>query len=226
MTYFDYSTAPYPIREDIANAHRTFWQKLAGPGSWWTGTERVAIARESRNALTCAFCAERKQALSPYAVSGTHTHDGGLPYRAIDAVHRIITDQNRLTQSFVDENDANGLSKAAYVELVGVVVAVFSIDEFHRALGLPIEALPEASPGEPDRYTPAVLSDDIGFVPTIPPHGAVGKEADLCGAHASKFCASLRGSGTAHRIVVGSEGTLTGTKKKKDGVVYTLKERF
>lgn len=46
------------------------------------------------------------------------------------------------------------------------------------------------------------------------------------GAHASKFCASLRGSGTAHRIVVGSEGTLTGTKKKKDGVVYTLKERF
>lgn len=179
MQSFDYNNAPYPIRTDIAEAHRAFWQKLSQPGSWWTGAERIAMARETRNALECPFCAERKQALSPNAVSGVHKHDGGLPYRAIDAVHRIITDQGRLTQSFVDDNHANGLSKPAYVELVGVVVAVFSIDEFHRALGMPVEALPEAQPGEPDHYTPAMLSEDIGFVPTVPPDGAVGREADL-----------------------------------------------
>lgn len=179
MTHFDYRNAPYQIRADIAQAHRAYWQRLGNAGNWWTGAQRIAIAQETRNALTCAFCEERKQALSPYSVTGQHEHSGSLPDRATDAVHRIITDQSRITRSYVDDNAANGLSKEAYVELVGVVVAVFSIDEFHRGLGMPVEPLPDAQPGEPDHYTPAVLSEDMGFVPTIPPEGATGKEADL-----------------------------------------------
>ena len=62
---------------------------------------------------------------------------------------------------------------------MGIVVAVLSIDEFHRALGMPVEPLPEARPGSPSEYTPTRLSEDIGFVPTVPPDGAVGEEADL-----------------------------------------------
>ncbi len=179
MTFFDYSAAPFPIRSDIPAAYRAYWQKLAAPGSWWSGEQRLAIARETRNALTCAFCAARKSALSPYAVEGEHEHNGGLPAPAIDAVHRIITDQTRITGTYVNDNAANGLSKEAYVELVGVVVAVFSIDEFHRALGLPVEQLPQAVAGQPSGYRPALLSEDIGFVPTVPPEGAAGNEADL-----------------------------------------------
>jgi len=179
MAYFDYADAPFPIRNDIREAHRSFWQRLARAGSWWTGAQRVAIARESRNALTCDFCARRKEALSPYVFSGTHTHEGGLPDAAIDAVHRIVTDQTRITASWIAGNAAEGLSLEAYVELVGVVVAVFSIDEFSRALGLALELLPEPQSGEPSRYRPAVLADDIGYVPTVPASGAVGNEADL-----------------------------------------------
>jgi hypothetical protein len=179
MTYFDYTTSPYAIREDIGPAHRAFWSRLAKPGNWWTGAQRVAIARESRNALTCRWCAERKKALTPYGGDGTHDHEGGLPDAAIDAVHRIVTDQNRITRRYVENNVDQGLSKEAYVELVGLVVAIFSIDEFHRALGLDVEALPEPEPGEISRYRPAVLSEDMGFVPTVPPEGAVGNEADL-----------------------------------------------
>jgi len=179
MKPFDYSTAPYPIRADIAEAYQAYWQKLAQPGSWWTGRERVAIARESRLALDCSYCKERKQALSPYTYSGSHSHEGGLPESAIDAVHRIITDQSRITQKYVDTNATRDLSKAAYVELVGVVVAMFSIDEFHRALGMPVEALPEPVEGDISRYIPPVLSEDIGFVPTIPPDGTIDREADL-----------------------------------------------
>lgn len=179
MTHFDYRNAPYQIRADIAEAHRAYWQRLGHAGSWWTGAQRIAIAQETRNALTCAFCAERKQALSPYGVAGQHEHSGSLPDRATDAVHRIITDQGRITRAYVDDNAANGLSKEAYVELVGVVVAVFSIDEFHRALGIPVEPLPSAQAGEPDHYKPAVLTEDMGFVPTIPTDGAIGNEADL-----------------------------------------------
>lgn len=179
MTSFDYSDAPFAIRDDMAQAHRKFWQKLARPGSWWTGAQRVAIARESRNALGCEYCKARRLALSPYNFAGEHDHDAAIPDAAVDAVHRVITDQGRITKRYVEDNVAAGLSKDAYVELVGLVVAVFSVDEFHRALGLELEALPEPSAGEPDRHRPAMLSEDIGFVPTVPPDGSVGDEADL-----------------------------------------------
>lgn len=179
MTAFDYESAPWPIRRDIGDAHRAFWVRLAGAGSWWTGAERVAIANESRNALDCGFCAERKGALSPYTLTGVHEHSGGLPESAIDAVHRIVTDQGRITRRWVEDNAADGLSKAAYVELVGIVVCTFSIDEFHRALGLDLEPLPTPVAGQPDHYRPANLAEDIGFVPTVPRDGATGNESDL-----------------------------------------------
>jgi hypothetical protein len=179
VSYFDYADSPYPIRADIPLAHRAYWQKLAAPGSWWSGAERVAIARETRNALDCEYCQQRKSALSPYTFEGEHQHSDGLPVLAVDAVHRIITDQCRITQSYVDDNALQGLSKAAYVELVGIAVAVFSVDEFHRALGVEVEALPDPTSGEISRYTPAMLSEDVGFVPTVPAEGSVGQEADL-----------------------------------------------
>ena len=179
MRYFDYEKAPHPIRPDLAAAHRAYWEVLCRPGSWWSGAERVALAAASRGARDCSFCRERKQALSLYGVEGLHDHDGVLAERVVDAVHRIVTDQSRISRQWVEDNAAHDLSHEAYVELVGVVVAVLSIDEFHRALGLILEVLPVPEPGEIDRYRPAVLSDDIGFVPTIPPEGAVGAEAGL-----------------------------------------------
>lgn len=179
MNHFEYSSSPFPIRADIPAAHRHFWSRLARPGSWWNGQERVAIAQESRNAVSCPFCRSRKAALSPNAVAGEHQSSGGLPDAAVDAVHRVITDQSRITRSYIVANVDAGLSKEAYVELVGIVVAIFSIDEFHRALGLELEALPTPEPGEIKRYRPQELSEDIGFVPTVPRDGNIGNEADL-----------------------------------------------
>ena len=177
--YFDYSKAPFAIRSDIAEAHRKFWDKLASPGSWWTGEQRVAIADESRRAIDCDFCKTRKEALSPYGSANEHQQGGDLPSAVIDAVHRVVTDQNRITRRWVEDNDAGDLQKPGYVELVGIVVATFSIDEFHRALGLDLESLPMHRSGDISRYTPSILGDDIGFVPTVAPEGAVGEESDL-----------------------------------------------
>lgn len=180
MDTFDYSQSPYPIRPDIRKAHQTYWQRLAQPGSWWTGAQRVAIAAESRQASHCTFCKERKQALSPYQFPGTHeaTQDL-LDDITVDAIHRIITDQTRIAAHYIERNVTEGLTKNAYVELVGIVVAMFSIDEFHRGLGLPLEPLPAPEPGQPTHYQPEMLSEDIGFVPTVPPQGAIGAETDL-----------------------------------------------
>lgn len=179
MQAFSYSESPYKIREDLGQAYREYWARLAMPGSWWTGAERIAIAQESRNALTCEFCAQRKQAVSPYSVAGEHDHEDTLDPLAVDAIHRIITDQTRITNSYVQDNLANGLSQEKYVELAGITVVTLSIDEFNRALGLPLEPLPEPIAGEPSHYRPALAIEGTGFVPMIPAEGNVGPEADL-----------------------------------------------
>ena len=176
---FSYTDSPHKIRDDLAGSYREYWARLAKPGSWWTGAERVAIAQESRNAVDCEFCAQRKQALSPYNFAGEHQHDGVLDPRVVDAIHRIVTDQTRITQAYVEENEAAGFSKEQYVELSGIVTVTFSIDEFNRALGLPLEPLPKAEDGDPNHYRPAHAADGTGFVPMIPAAGNVGAEADL-----------------------------------------------
>ncbi len=179
MQAFSYTQSPYKIRENLGQAYREFWARLAKPGSWWTGAQRVAIAQESRNAANCGYCEQRKQALSPYSFAGEHEHDGLLEPVAVDAVHRIITDQSRITLSYIQNNQAEGLSQEPYVELAGIVVVTFSIDEFNRALGLPLEPLPEPEDGQPTHYRPAHAVEGTGFVPMIPADGNVGDEADL-----------------------------------------------
>tara|TARA_R110001599_G_scaffold353817_1_gene598889 strand:+ start:10397 stop:11137 length:741 start_codon:yes stop_codon:yes gene_type:complete len=179
MSHYQYDNSPYPIRTGLAPAYQKYWGALARPGTWFSGAERVAIAGEVRNALNCPFCAERKAALSPYAVKGEHLCGPVLDARVVDAVHRVITDQSRITQAYIDDNAANGLSEERYVELVGVAVTVFSIDEFNRALGLPLEPLPQAEAGNPECYRPAQAKHGTGYVAMIPADGATGREADL-----------------------------------------------
>jgi hypothetical protein len=167
---FAYSDTSFPIRADIAEANRDTWRRIARPGAWWTGAERIAIAAETRNARTCGLCAERKQALSPNAVDGRHDGDHGvLPEAAVDAVHRIVTDQSRLSEAYVADLEAAGISDGHYVELLGVLVAVVSIDSFHRAMGLPPEPLPEPEPGDASQYRPVGLRSGEAWVPMLGP---------------------------------------------------------
>ena len=176
---YQYTSSPYPIRQDLADAYREYWHILAGPGNWFTGAQRIAIAAEVRNALECPFCAQRKKALSPYTMAGEHLAGNVLGAEAIDAIHRAITDQSRITQQYIEDNAKQGLSEEHYVELLSVALIVFSIDEFHRALGLPVEPLPEPLAGDPDHYRPPNTEHGTGYVAMIPPDGAVGSESDL-----------------------------------------------
>ena len=181
MNAFTFSDSPFPIRDDLVAAYRGYWEQLANAGTWWTGEERVAIAEEVRQATQCEYCAERKNALSPYSLSGEHTSADDTPLNAgtIDAVHRVVTDQTRITKSYIQENAANGLSEGQYVELVGVVVCVFSIDEFCRALGLLPEPLPAPVEGEPSEYVPAGLESETAMVSMIDAGLRGPEESDL-----------------------------------------------
>lgn len=174
-----YATAPVPVRDDLAAAHARAWAALARSGTWWTGEERIAIAAETRAAAACTLCRERKAALSPYTVAGTHDGPGRLPVPAVDAVHRITTDPGRLTRAWFDTLRPGGLDDPAYVELLGVVTTVLGTDSFCRAIGVPVHALPAPEPGSPSRRRPAAARDEGAWVPTIPGGAATGADADL-----------------------------------------------
>jgi hypothetical protein len=151
---FDYAGLALPIPDAMRDAHRRAWQRLARPGAWWTGAERVAIAAEVRAARDCTLCRERKAALSPHAVPGEHAATALLPAPAVEAAHRIASDSARLTRAWYEKTLAAGLSEAHYVELLGVSVTVVNLDALHRALGVAPEPLPEPLAGEPSRERP------------------------------------------------------------------------
>jgi hypothetical protein len=181
MPAFAYENLPYPIRSDIPKTNRAIWDHVARPGCWWTGAERIAMATEVRRARSCGLCRERKASLAPYSLKGQHDHGGSLPAAVIEAVHRLSTDSGRLKKTWFDGLMEQDLTDAMYVEIVAVVSVVLAVDEFHHALGLPLEPLPDPIAGEPSRYRPPGAKPADAWVPMIPAEGAVGEEADIYG---------------------------------------------
>lgn len=181
MSPISYDAASVPVRGDFAAAHNRFWKRLAAPGAWWSGAERVSIAAEVRQAWSCELCRARKNALTPAAVQGEHDPLGALPDAAVDVIHRVVTDQNRLSRKWFDGIMAAGLSAEQYVEIIGTVVAMVSIDSFCRGVGVPLNPLPEPQPGEPSHYRPPGAAPEEAWVPMIRSERATGAEADLYG---------------------------------------------
>jgi len=157
-----------PIRSDLLSAFDATWDRTACAGTWWSGKERVAIAAATRRARSCGFCVERREALSPYAVEGTHEDASDLPAALVDAVHRVTTDPGRLSRRFYEEVVQAGVAPERYVEAVGVVVRTLNVDVFHYAAGLPLRPLPEPRAGEPSRDSPEGTVRDGAWVPMLP----------------------------------------------------------
>lgn len=182
MPVISYSAAPVPVRDDFAAAHSRFWQRLAAPGTWWTGAERVAMAAEVRQAQHCALCQARKAALPPAA--GQHDHLGLLSDAAVEVIHRVVTDPGRLSRQWFQGILATGMSAEQYVEIIGTLAALVSIDSFCRGIGVPLHPLPAPQPGAPSRYRPPGAVQEEAWVPMIPVARATGAEADLYGGQA------------------------------------------
>jgi hypothetical protein len=179
MSEIDYSAARVPVREDILQAHAAFFEHLRSPGTWWTGAERIAIAAESRSALACPLCRERKSSRSPEQVPGEHASLGSLPADAVEVIHRVRTDPARLSRRWFEARTRGELSVEQYVELVGLVTLLTGIDVFCRALGTAPPSLPEPIPGAPTRERPDGLKEGIAWVPILAPEDAGPREADL-----------------------------------------------
>lgn len=185
----DMAQCSVSVREDLSKAHALVLSRISGPGTWWTGGERVAVAAEARAANDCAFCEQRKQALSPYTIKGTHAIDpitkGVLPEAIISMIHMAVTDVTRITQKAIEDLSEAGLSNGHYVEALGIMVAIRSMDQTCRGLGVPLHSVPGPLAGEPSRATPAPLVEGEAFVPMLARQQPDAPDADLWPAAAA-----------------------------------------
>ena len=164
-----YASAPIKIRDDLAAAHSRAWERLGRPGTWWDGAERVAIAAETRHALSCALCRRRKEALSPAAIEGKHDSLGVLSEVVVELVHCVRTDPGRLSEHWFRGVIAAGLSEEQYVESLSIVAHVVAIDTMARGLGIDALPLPEPKPGLPSHYRPAGAKPGGAWIPWLEP---------------------------------------------------------
>ena len=166
-----------PVRQDLQDAHREAWSRIASPGTWLTSTRRLAVAAEIRQARdTCASCREMKAALSPNAARGTHASLGKLSGPEIELIHRTVSDPGRLSEKWSQSVLDAGLTEGEYVEIVGLIAMVMMLDTCTMGLGVPDQPLPSPVAGEPTRYRPTGARKKAAWLPIVEPEDAV--EAD------------------------------------------------
>jgi hypothetical protein len=153
------------LQEAIDKAHAA----LGEAGVWWTGAERLKIARESRAARSCRLCQTRKQALSPHGVAGSHDVATDLAAAAIEAIHRIVSDPGRLSESWYRRTTGPELSDDGYVELLSVVAITTALDTLDRARGAAVRELPEPKLGVAARRRPKGAKPGLGWMPMLAP---------------------------------------------------------
>ena len=97
--------------------------------------------------------------------------------------HAIATDASRLTQTWYQSMLDSGLTDSEYIEIVGTVVAITSIDSFADALGIehrPLPVIDDADSSMPNQYRPATVSaSEDAWVPMLAKENANTPEADL-----------------------------------------------
>ena len=167
--HFTYANASWPILERIREAHIRSWERLASAGDWWTGAERISIAAECRRASALVD-----------NLSDPGPGPAPLPEAAVFAVHKLIGDLPNVTREWYEETiNADGMSDAHYIELLGVLVHVWSVDEFHRALSIDLEPLPDPIPGQPTRIRPSGARPNGSWPPTMLVEDLDDREADI-----------------------------------------------
>ena len=175
----DYGEFSADVNAQRKETHREILDYLRRPGCWFTGRERHAIVGETRAALACTLCQDRKTALSPEHVQGDHVKLGALSPALVEIIHRLRTDSGRLSRSWFTRALDLGVSEGQYVEVVGIVAYIAGMDMFCRSLGIPCFELAEPIEGEPTFHTPSGLTRGIAWVPMLLQEDASGPDADI-----------------------------------------------
>ncbi|WP_249522803.1 hypothetical protein [Modestobacter marinus] len=151
---FELADAVLPLPHAVRAELRREWTRLAAAGSWLTGPERVAVAREARAARTFG------------------DGDTGLPVLLGEAAQSVSAAAHLITRDWVADLQARGMAVDQYVEVVGVVSRLAAVDSYVRGVGSTEEPLPEPGSGEPTGRRNEQVRWRSAFVPTDPEDGA------------------------------------------------------
>ena len=86
-------------RPDIFESFDHFNEWLSGPGHWLSGAQRIDVAKATRAVADCPACRTISDALSPKSLDHQHQCVTGLPPVVEVIIHRMISDQTRLTSA-------------------------------------------------------------------------------------------------------------------------------
>ena len=165
-----YADSQYKVREDLDAVHAEQLDQLADPGTWGTGAQRLAIAREVRQACYDAGIQEEPEDTGPPG-------DVELPGPVCATVRKLAVTPKDFLEDSYEEARNGGLSDEEYVEVLGIVSRLTDMDVFARGIGVPLRPLPAARGGRPSRHRPRVAKKEMAWVPTVPNLPEGGEEA-------------------------------------------------
>lgn len=154
------------VRDDLADAYRLAWEHVAAPGSWWTGAQRLEIAR------TVVAAIADDEPLPPWVGFSTTDRlrdDAVAPAAAHDAAYRIARHAGTMTED-VARSFADVVGELPYVEVCAIVSTVAAVVHFHRNVGCELPPFPDPVEGEPTRARPDELAEaQLNWVPVAAP---------------------------------------------------------
>ncbi|MDZ7685339.1 MAG: hypothetical protein U5O39_10360 [Gammaproteobacteria bacterium] len=140
----------------IEDAIERDWQRIRATGTWWTGDERIAIAREWRAAQ-----------------AGESPGPSLLPDVAVEAIQTIATRANTIGSPWIESCHERGLDPLPMVELMALVARMSAIDTYDIGVRDQLAPLPEPLDGEPPPGTaPQNARINAGWLPTVGRAGA------------------------------------------------------
>lgn len=153
------------VDKEIIHSFEIIWDHLGTSGSWWTGAQRLAIAKEARSSAPRPLWDK-----APPLDSFSDEYDGSLTYFEKAVVERVTVEPSSIDLRTYQEIISK-IGEDKYAELAAVVSQIVPIDHLHDALGVQREELPPVSDTPISQERPEDLVYDVGFLPTLPSEG-------------------------------------------------------
>ena len=158
---FNNETFDQTIPSEMLDAFNEFWERLAEPGEWWSGKERIAIADEIRKA--------HDKKVKPQNVPLNEISD--KPKSIIspltkEVVRKVTCESHKIDKEWAAQaTELMGPGK--YSELLSIVVNLLPVDIFCRLSGRPVVSLPVHKSGKPTKQIPEGIVSGEAHVPWV-----------------------------------------------------------
>ena len=148
-------TVTATLRPDLAEAHERTWAAISSAGTWWSASERRALANA---AISAMWSGDSEPSLGE-----------GAPEVALRAAARLGSGRPHVTREWY-EDVRDRIGALPYVELVGLVAVAAAASSLRRTLGLPDRELSTDDERGPSRIPSPELADaKWNWVPVAAP---------------------------------------------------------